>query len=304
MKEVSLAATEGQTPQPTPPRGGRINLFGGLVVVILLVGALFVSGLGGALDSVPSLHTLAAGTVSLDSAAPEVAACGEGAWSLLLVNRDSPLPDGYQVELTHLSNGQSVDKRIYPALQAMFDAARARRLTLSWPRASGPPRSSRACWMKKSPPLEPRGTPPPRPGRTPRLGGLAGHQRASDRPGRGHQRRRHPLCRPGSIPLAGPERLPVRVHSPLPLRQDRDHRYLQRALALPLRRGHRRRGDPPSKPLPGGIPEPAYTAVIPLFRWQDALPTRRPLGLCRTGQKTFPCRRKKRAVYFSVYSPF
>lgn len=59
MKEVSLAATEGQTPQPTPP-GGRINLFGGLVVVILLVGALFVSGLGGALDSVPSLHTLAA----------------------------------------------------------------------------------------------------------------------------------------------------------------------------------------------------------------------------------------------------
>lgn len=125
MKEVSLAATEGQTPQPTPPRGGRINLFGGLVVVILLVGALFVSGLGGALDSVPSLHTLAAGTVSLDSAAPEAAACGEGAWSLLLVNRDSPLPDGYQVELTHLSNGQSVDKWIYPALQAMFDAARA-----------------------------------------------------------------------------------------------------------------------------------------------------------------------------------
>lgn len=125
MKEVSLAATEGQTPQPTPPRGGRINLFGGLVVVILLVGALFVSGLGGALDSVPSLHTLAAGTVSLDSAAPEAAACGEGAWSLLLVNRDSPLPDGYQVELIHLSNGQSVDKRIYPALQAMFDAARA-----------------------------------------------------------------------------------------------------------------------------------------------------------------------------------
>ena len=125
MKEVSLAATEGQTPQPSPPRGGRINLFGGLVVVILLVGALFVSGLGGALDSVPSLHTLAAGTVSLDSAAPEAAACGEGAWSLLLVNRDSPLPDGYQVELTHLSNGQSVDKRIYLALQAMFDAARA-----------------------------------------------------------------------------------------------------------------------------------------------------------------------------------
>lgn len=62
------------------------------MVVILLVGALFVSGLGGALDSVPSLHTLAAGTVSLDSAAPEAAACGEGAWSLLLVKPGLPSP--------------------------------------------------------------------------------------------------------------------------------------------------------------------------------------------------------------------
>lgn len=46
-------------------------------------------------------------------------------WSLILVNRWNTIPDDYQVDLTQLSNGQSVDTRIYPSLQAMFDAARA-----------------------------------------------------------------------------------------------------------------------------------------------------------------------------------
>lgn len=49
----------------------------------------------------------------------------EGEWYLTLVNRNNPIPDGYQVELTELSNGQSVDGRIYPSLQEMFDGARA-----------------------------------------------------------------------------------------------------------------------------------------------------------------------------------
>lgn len=44
---------------------------------------------------------------------------------LLLVNRDNPLPEGYEVELTELSNGQSVATVIYPDLQAMFNDARA-----------------------------------------------------------------------------------------------------------------------------------------------------------------------------------
>lgn len=47
------------------------------------------------------------------------------AWNLILVNREHPIPGGYDVELTKLSNGQSVDARIYPALQQMFDDARA-----------------------------------------------------------------------------------------------------------------------------------------------------------------------------------
>lgn len=50
---------------------------------------------------------------------------GDG-WMQLLVNSFNAIPDGYApTELTELSNGQSVDKRIYPSLQSMFDDARA-----------------------------------------------------------------------------------------------------------------------------------------------------------------------------------
>lgn len=45
-------------------------------------------------------------------------------WNLVLVNKWNPIPQNYQMELTTLSNGQSVDQRIYPALQQMFDSAR------------------------------------------------------------------------------------------------------------------------------------------------------------------------------------
>jgi len=49
----------------------------------------------------------------------------ETAWCLILVNKWNHIPDDYEVELTELANGQSVDKRIYAALQEMFDAARS-----------------------------------------------------------------------------------------------------------------------------------------------------------------------------------
>ena len=46
-------------------------------------------------------------------------------WCLILVNKDNPVPDDYNIEFTDLSNGKQVDKRIYPQLQAMFDDARS-----------------------------------------------------------------------------------------------------------------------------------------------------------------------------------
>lgn len=49
----------------------------------------------------------------------------DGDWNLILVNPEHVMPQGYEVELTQLSNGESVDERIYPYLQKMFDDARA-----------------------------------------------------------------------------------------------------------------------------------------------------------------------------------
>ena len=47
-------------------------------------------------------------------------------WKLVLVNETNLLPANWQVEeLVELYNGEQVDSRIYPALQAMFDDARA-----------------------------------------------------------------------------------------------------------------------------------------------------------------------------------
>ena len=47
-------------------------------------------------------------------------------WSLIVVNRWNRIPDDYPApKLTRLSNGESVDSRIYPDLQRMFDDMRA-----------------------------------------------------------------------------------------------------------------------------------------------------------------------------------
>lgn len=46
-------------------------------------------------------------------------------WNLILVNYENQIPFGWKVDLTELSNGQSVDSRIYPSLQQMFNDMRA-----------------------------------------------------------------------------------------------------------------------------------------------------------------------------------
>lgn len=46
-------------------------------------------------------------------------------WNLILVNKWNPVPDNYEINFTQLQNGHSVDSRIYPELQEMFDDARS-----------------------------------------------------------------------------------------------------------------------------------------------------------------------------------
>lgn len=45
-------------------------------------------------------------------------------WNLILVNKWKHIPDDYEVNLTQLKNGHSVDERIYPDLQEMMDDCR------------------------------------------------------------------------------------------------------------------------------------------------------------------------------------
>lgn len=49
----------------------------------------------------------------------------EPGWELTLVNKWNPLPEDAETEVVELSNGERVDRRIYPYLQQMFDDARA-----------------------------------------------------------------------------------------------------------------------------------------------------------------------------------
>ena len=66
-----------------------------------------------------------AGDISAQNTTDTSGAVSDLAWHLILVNKWNFIPDDYQVELSVLANGQSVDKRIYPALQEMFDTARS-----------------------------------------------------------------------------------------------------------------------------------------------------------------------------------
>ena len=61
---------------------------------------------------------------SAPNSAPSSAPAAES-WELTLVNAKHPLPGDWQVQPVEVKGGQRVDERILPALQQLFDAARA-----------------------------------------------------------------------------------------------------------------------------------------------------------------------------------
>lgn len=79
-------------------------------------------------SSAPAPSAQSKGTVQIPTAtlSPEAAALP---WNLTLVNSTHPVPENWTITLKELSNGRKIDERIYPDLQAMFDAARAAGLT-------------------------------------------------------------------------------------------------------------------------------------------------------------------------------
>lgn len=49
-------------------------------------------------------------------------------WNLYLVNRQNPIPAGYEVELAEVPGGEQVDARIYEPLMELLEAAEAEEL--------------------------------------------------------------------------------------------------------------------------------------------------------------------------------
>ena len=94
----------------------------GIFAIISLALALAVAILNIYATHLPSVPEVSFSSAEKVDMKEEIA---EEEWCLILVNKEHCIPDDYEVELVELSNGQCVDRRIYPALQEMFDTARS-----------------------------------------------------------------------------------------------------------------------------------------------------------------------------------
>ncbi|HBE85746.1 MAG TPA: peptidase M15, partial [Lachnoclostridium sp.] len=98
-----------------------------LISMAAVIGLLWycINGLNLTEVSPEPILSVGTGSLYISSDVIEKNDTDETLWSLILVNRWNAIPEDYDVDLTELSNGQTVDTRIYPSLQNMFDAARA-----------------------------------------------------------------------------------------------------------------------------------------------------------------------------------
>lgn len=100
------------------------------VLHILISGSLQDSGKAPSVRNEVRKSALAAEPEPTASAAlSDTSEAPEAAWNLLLVNPWNELPEGFSVELRELGDGEAVDERAYPDLQAMLDDARAEGLS-------------------------------------------------------------------------------------------------------------------------------------------------------------------------------
>ena len=93
------------------------------IILTLLVLIIIISVVRAVVHQTPLQEFLHLNT-SVTNTETDVASVEHG-WNLILVNWEYKIPKDWNVELTELSNGQSVDSRIYPDLQQMFDDMRA-----------------------------------------------------------------------------------------------------------------------------------------------------------------------------------
>lgn len=99
-----------------------------LTVIAVAIG-LIAYDIPSVVDKQPDTHLSTSAVNNIDSSTTSTANAqssdDETTWCLILVNKWNHIPYNYEVDLTELGNGQSVDTRIYPALQEMLDTARS-----------------------------------------------------------------------------------------------------------------------------------------------------------------------------------
>ena len=107
-------------------RGRRLLVLGAFLLALAGVwrlSAWAANGVQALLEDAPSAPA-GRPAESTPNSVPSSAPAAEG-WELTLVNADHPLPADWQVQPVEVKGGQRVDERILPALQQLFDAARA-----------------------------------------------------------------------------------------------------------------------------------------------------------------------------------
>lgn len=72
-------------------------------------------------DLAPLLRNTPAPQISAQISLAPAATQEAQDWRLLLVNRDHPLPQNYEIETMEMPGGEKVDKRIYDSLKQMLD---------------------------------------------------------------------------------------------------------------------------------------------------------------------------------------
>lgn len=97
-----------------------------LCLLALVFGVLFILNRYDILKDVPVLSEMTSAKTDIGKVQRKTQE-----WNLVLVNEWNPLPENHEITLTQLQNGQSVDERIYPSLQSMFDNARAEGIQLT-----------------------------------------------------------------------------------------------------------------------------------------------------------------------------
>ena len=100
-----------------------------MAVYILVVGCLFAGlrladgALAAQQDERPAAQTAGQEAEARKTGYDGPSSAGD--WNLVLINRDNPLPEGYEVTTAPLAGGQAVDDRCLADLQAMMDDCRA-----------------------------------------------------------------------------------------------------------------------------------------------------------------------------------